>query len=142
MTTSLRMTFWFWLGSLAFWLAAGVLYALLQGGGVMPLVIALGLSGMSALMFAEGSVSWSYSRRQFPVTSQVMLTTLASGAASGAFTLAVGTLLNVFWSLMLTRMSILPALVLTVLVWYVGTVVCCAWLYGRFDVRGKEGSGV
>ncbi len=132
------MTFWFWLGSLAFWLVAALMLSVLQGVGALSLVIAVGLSAMSALMFAEGSVTWLFSRKQFPVTRTVIWVTLASGAASCAFTLAVGVLLNVFWTLLLTRMSILPALVLTTLVWYVGTVASCAWLYNRFDVRAKD----
>ncbi len=132
MATTLRMTFWFWLGALAFWLVAGFMLALWQGITLVVLIIPLGLSGMSALMFAEGAVTWSFARRQFVVGGHAVRMALASGAASCAVTLAVGILLNVFWSLLLTRVSIVPALLLTTLVWYIGTVACCAWLYHRF----------
>jgi hypothetical protein len=133
MATTLRMTFWFWLGALAFWLVAGLSFALWQGFGLVAMVIPLALSGMSALMFAEGAVTWSFARTQFVVGGRAVWMALAFGAASCAATLAVGVLLNVFWALLLTRVSILPALILTTLVWYVGTVACCAWLYHRFS---------
>jgi len=140
MSTTLKLTSYFGLGALAFWFSAAAVASYWHDIGLITVLIPVVLASMSTLMFAEASVTWSYARRKFHVTRGIGFLTFGLGIASSAATLAVGAGLNLGWTWLVPSVTILPTLILTAILWYLGAALCVVCAYERVSALESDRS--
>lgn len=131
MNTTLQLTTRYGAGALAVWLPASLILGLIQGYSLLALFIGGFMACVSAAMFLEVAYTWSYTRLRFEVTPELSRQAFLVGAGAAAAVLLLGAFLNIGWSLLLPRLTILPMLIATVVFWYGLTLYCVGWTFDR-----------